>query len=97
MTVPAVFDRIRRRVVAYCPRCHVADDPTTRRLEASLADGAGSVWLLRECPVHGPIVTLYEEDAELLDYLARRFVESGLNDTITSRLSAMQEAQEAIA
>ncbi len=69
MKAPAVFDRIRRQVVAYCPHCHAADRSKTRRLEASLADGAGSVWLLRECAKHGPIVTLYEEDAELLDYL----------------------------
>ncbi|MFC2177143.1 radical SAM protein [Actinomycetota bacterium] len=47
----------------------MADKPTTRRLEAALVEGAGSVWLVRECPEHGSIVTLYEEDAELLDYL----------------------------
>ncbi len=69
MIAPAVFDRIRRSVVAFCPHCHVAEPPTTRRLGATLAEGAGSVWLVRQCPDHGPVVTLYEEDAELLDYL----------------------------
>ena len=71
MTAPAAFDRIRRPVVAYCPRCHAADQApaSMRRLEGSLADSGGSVWLVRDCPDHGRIVTLYEEDAELLDYL----------------------------
>lgn len=73
MTSPTKFDRIRKPVVAYCPTCHVADTAgslaQTRQLPGWLAEAGGAVWLSRECPFHGPIITLYEEDAELLDYL----------------------------
>ncbi len=73
MTAPVVFDRIRKPVVAFCSGCH-RDDPgrplaEVRRLPGHLAEAGGKVWLVRECPAHGPIVTLYEEDAALLDYL----------------------------
>ncbi len=73
MNAPLTFDRIRRSVFAFCPACHI-DSPggplrDVRRLAGQLAEAEGKVWLLRTCPDHGPIVTLYEEDAELLDYL----------------------------
>jgi uncharacterized radical SAM superfamily Fe-S cluster-containing enzyme len=73
MKAPVIFERIRKPVVAFCPACHV-DVPErrlsdVRRLPARLAEADGKVWLLRTCPDHGPIVTLYEEDAALLDYL----------------------------
>ena len=70
---------VRRRVVAFCPACHRTepDRPLheVRRLPARLEDrvaGNGAqVWLTRTCPEHGPIATLYEEDARILDYLER--------------------------
>lgn len=75
MSAPLTFDRVRKSVVAFCPACHV-DAPgrplaDVRRLPGQLAEADGKVWLLRTCPDHGPIVSLYEEDAALLDYLER--------------------------
>ncbi len=75
MKAPRTFDRIRKTVIAYCPACH-AETPArpltaVHRLPGHLAEADGSVWLARTCPDHGPIVTLYEEDAALLDYLER--------------------------
>jgi uncharacterized radical SAM superfamily Fe-S cluster-containing enzyme len=68
MTTPTLL----REVVAYCPVCH-QDDPSldaAHRLDGQLiADDR--VWLERACPEHGTIVTLYDEDPEILDYLER--------------------------
>jgi uncharacterized radical SAM superfamily Fe-S cluster-containing enzyme len=73
MNAPRTFARVRRSVIAFCPACHLElpDRPLgeVRRLPGQLAESDGKVWLLRTCPEHGPIVTLYEEDAGLLDYL----------------------------
>lgn len=72
---PIAFDRVRKRVAAFCPRCH-AEEPNrplgaVARLPAELAEAEGAVWLIRECPHHGRVVTLYEEDARILDELER--------------------------
>lgn len=71
--MPVRADRIRRYVVAFCPRCH-EEDPLrplneVQRLSGYLAEADGRVWLVRGCPRHGRVVTLYEEDAHILDYL----------------------------
>lgn len=67
--------RVRQAVVTYCPHCHndegagqLAD---VRRLDGALVEEGGSVWLERTCEVHGNVVSLYEEDARLLDYLEK--------------------------
>lgn len=67
-------DRIRRYVTAWCPRCHERDGgsvATARRLPGYLSEAEGRVWLVRGCPDHGRIVTLYDEDPEILDWLER--------------------------
>lgn len=66
---------LRRDVIAFCPRCH-RDDPQRAlaevpRLPGRLEDRDGRVWLTRDCPIHGAITTLYEEDAEILTWLER--------------------------
>lgn len=74
MTGTAVRDyRILRYVNAFCPRCHeeepfkpLAEVP---RLSGYLAEAEGQVWLVRGCSVHGRVVTLYDEDPEILAYL----------------------------
>ena len=69
--MPVRTDRIRRSVVAFCPACH-DDRPleAVRRLSGYLSQTPdGRVWLVRGCPDHGKVVTLYEEDGEILDYL----------------------------
>jgi len=64
---------IRRYVVAFCPRCHDerpdGDLAEVRRLSGFLAEADGQVWLVRGCPEHGRIVTLYDEDPRILDHL----------------------------
>lgn len=77
MTVgmPLREDRIHRYVNAFCPRCH--EEAPSRpledieRLSGYLAEAEGQVWLVRGCPRHGKIVTLYDEDPEILTYLER--------------------------
>jgi uncharacterized radical SAM superfamily Fe-S cluster-containing enzyme len=65
---------ILRDITAYCPRCHEQDPEallqTVRRLDGRLIADE-HVWLERTCPVHGRIVTLYDEDPEILAYLER--------------------------
>src|SRR5881392_174871 len=66
-------DRILRYVVAFCPRCH-RDAPhrplaEVERLSGYLSEENGKVWLVRGCPRHGKIVTLYDEAPEILRYL----------------------------
>lgn len=67
---------LRRYVVAFCPRCHeegrggaAGDLGAVRRLSGFLAEADGHVWLVRGCPDHGRIVTLYDEDPRILDHL----------------------------
>jgi hypothetical protein len=67
-------DRIRRYVTAWCPACHDRDGGSVagaRRLPGYLSEAEGRVWLVRGCPDHGRIVTLYDEDPEILDWLER--------------------------
>lgn len=66
-------DRIHRYVNAFCPHCH-ADDPRrpldqVPRLTGWLAERDGRIWLERGCRVHGRVVTLYDENPEILRYL----------------------------
>ena len=70
---PLRDDRILRYVSAFCPACHFEEPgrPLTavRRLSGYLAEEGGRVWLVRGCPAHGRIKTLYDESAEILRYL----------------------------
>ncbi len=71
--MPVRSERVRRYVVAFCPRCH--DERPDRaleevaRLSGYLAESEGRVWLVRGCPRHGRVVTLYDESPEILAYL----------------------------
>lgn len=66
-------ERVLRYVTAFCPTCHRAepDRPLDQllRLSGYLAEQDGRVWLVRGCPRHGRIVTLYDEFPEILRYL----------------------------
>ncbi len=71
--MPLRGDTLLRYVTAFCPHCH-ADDPDApleqvQRLAGYLAEEDGRVWLVRGCPVHGKIRTLYDEVPEILAYL----------------------------
>lgn len=68
MTAPTTI----RDVGAYCPRCHEADPSlaAAQRLDGRLV-ADDHVWLMRTCQQHGTIVTLYDEDPEILAYLER--------------------------
>lgn len=69
--MPTRSDRIRRYVTAFCPSCHDTDPELAqvRRLPGYLSEADGHVWLVRGCPDHGRIVTLYDEDPQILDWL----------------------------
>ncbi|NTW97004.1 MAG: radical SAM protein [Oscillochloris sp.] len=72
--MPLRGDRIVRYVSAFCPHCYHENPERpleqVRRLAGHLsADGAGRVWLVRGCPEHGLVRTLYDESAEILSYL----------------------------
>jgi organic radical activating enzyme len=73
--MPVRDDRIRQYVTAYCGECHRqnphADLASVGRLSGYLSEADGQVWLVRGCPTHGRIVTLYDEDPEILDWLER--------------------------
>jgi len=70
---PLRGDRIHRYVSAFCPACHAErpDRPLAEveRLSGYLAEEADQVWLVRGCPIHGRIATLYDESPEILRYL----------------------------
>ena len=73
--MPLRDDVVMRYVTAFCPRCHV-DDPLrdladVPRLAGYLSERDGQVWLVRGCPVHGRIVSLYDESPEILRWLER--------------------------
>jgi uncharacterized radical SAM superfamily Fe-S cluster-containing enzyme len=73
--MPLREDRIRRYVNAFCPRCH-EENPfrpldQVERLSGYLAEAGGRVWLVRGCPVHGRVTTMYDENPEMLTYLER--------------------------
>lgn len=66
-------DRIHRYVNAFCPHCHL-DNPMrplheVPRLTGWLAERDGQIWLERGCRIHGRVVTLYDENPEILSYL----------------------------
>ncbi|HEX6887791.1 MAG TPA: radical SAM protein [Candidatus Nanopelagicales bacterium] len=65
--------RVHRYVTAFCPRCHEeqpeAPLASVARLSGYLAQEEGRIWLVRGCPTHGRVVTLYEEHPEILRYL----------------------------
>lgn len=71
--MPLRDDRILRYVNAYCPTCHRdhPEQPLTQvqRLSGYLAEAEGQVWLVRGCPIHGRVVTLYDESPEIMRYL----------------------------
>jgi uncharacterized radical SAM superfamily Fe-S cluster-containing enzyme len=71
--MPTREDRIVRYVVAFCPHCHDAypDRPLEEvpRLSGYLSVVEDRVWLVRGCPEHGKLVTLYDEDPDILEYL----------------------------
>lgn len=71
--MPVREDRILRYVNAFCPRCHEErpERPLVEvpRLSGYLSEAEGHVWLVRGCPEHGKVVTLYDEDPEILAYL----------------------------
>ena len=71
--MPTRQDRIIRYVNAFCPHCHdeepgrsLADVP---RLSGYLSVAEDNVWLVRGCNRHGKVVTLYDEDPTILEYL----------------------------
>ncbi len=66
-------DRILRYVNAFCPQCHESNPERSlaevERLSGWLAHRDDRVWLERACRTHGLVRTLYDEDAEILEYL----------------------------
>ena len=71
--MPLRSDRILRYVGAFCPQCH-HEQPArplaqVQRLSGYLAEDEGQVWLVRGCPTHGRIVTLYDESPTIMRYL----------------------------
>ncbi len=73
--MPVRTDRIRQYLTAYCGQCHRenpdADLATVGRLAGYLTEADGQVWLVRGCPKHGRVITLYDESPEILDWLER--------------------------
>jgi uncharacterized radical SAM superfamily Fe-S cluster-containing enzyme len=71
--MPVRTDRILRYVHAFCPRCHIEDPDRplaeVQRLSGYLSEADERVWLVRGCARHGRIVTLYDENPEILRYL----------------------------
>jgi uncharacterized radical SAM superfamily Fe-S cluster-containing enzyme len=71
--MPIRAERVLRYVVAFCPECHRErpDRPLgeVERLSGYLAVDDGQVWLVRGCPAHGRVRTLYDEVPEILQYL----------------------------
>ena len=65
--------RVHRYVTAFCPHCH-AQDPSAplesvARLSGYLVEEEDRIWLVRACRTHGRVVTLYDENPEILRYL----------------------------
>jgi uncharacterized radical SAM superfamily Fe-S cluster-containing enzyme len=71
--MPLRGDRVMRYVTAFCPKCHTdhpeQDLSLVRRLSGYLTEYDGKVWLVRGCPEHGRITTLYDEEPEILRWL----------------------------
>src|SRR2546422_4731722 len=74
--MPLRTDRILRYVVAFCAACHREhpDRPLglVPRLSGYLAEQDGKVWLVRGCPRHGKVVTLYDRSEEHTSELQSR-------------------------
>ena len=73
MGMPLRGDRVMRYVTAFCSECH-AEQPdqdlaSVRRLAGYLTERDGKAWLVRGCPDHGRITTLYDEEPEILRWL----------------------------
>ena len=71
--MPLRGDRVMRYVNAFCPHCHdehpAQDLADVRRLAGYLTEYDGKVWLVRGCPEHGRITTLYDDEPEILRWL----------------------------
>src|SRR3954468_11637570 len=71
--MPLRGDRVMRYVNAFCPHCHeehpAQDLADVRRLAGYLTEYDGKVWLVRGCPDHGRITTLYDDEPEILRWL----------------------------
>lgn len=71
--MPLRDERVMRYVTAFCPECHREspdqDLSRVRRLSGYLAEQGGKVWLIRGCPDHGRVVTMYDEEPEILTWL----------------------------
>lgn len=71
--MPLRSDRVMRYVTAFCPLCHEADPDRplaeVPRLAGCLMERDGRAWLVRGCPEHGRVTTLYDEDPAILRYL----------------------------
>ena len=71
--MPLRDERVMRYVTAFCPECHNEqpdqDLANVRRLSGYLSERDGKAWLVRGCPDHGRITTLYDEEPEILRWL----------------------------
>jgi uncharacterized radical SAM superfamily Fe-S cluster-containing enzyme len=71
--MPLRSDRVLRYVSAFCPHCYHEDPERpladVRRLSGYLSEEDGRVWLVRGCPDHGLVKTLYDESPQILRYL----------------------------
>ena len=73
--MPTRTDQIVRYVNAFCPTCH-RENPNrpldeVQRLSGYLSVAEDNVWLVRGCPQHGKVVTLYDERPDILAYLEK--------------------------
>ena len=71
--MPLREERVVRYVTAFCPACHRASPSPSlehvSRLAGYLAERDGKLWLVRGCPTHGRITTLYDEQPEIIRWL----------------------------
>ena len=71
--MPLRHERVVRYVTAFCPACHRESNAPTlehvARLGGYLAERDGKLWLVRGCPTHGRITTLYDEEPEIIRWL----------------------------
>jgi uncharacterized Fe-S cluster-containing radical SAM superfamily protein len=72
--MPLREERVVRYVTAFCPACHRERGAhgslaQVERLAGYLAERDGKLWLVRGCPVHGRITTLYDEQPEIVRWL----------------------------
>jgi 7,8-dihydro-6-hydroxymethylpterin dimethyltransferase len=71
--MPLRDDVVLRYVNAFCPHCYHEQPERplaeVRRLSGYLSEEQGRVWLVRGCPEHGLVRTLYDESPVILRYL----------------------------